>query len=143
MLFNLFKKHAAKTKKLTALELQDLISRFFLHMVWSDGKAEQRELDIVVRILTHDYHTDPELVIREINDFNPAVGDIDSVADELCNQLPVSERIQLLRDIWAIALTHAGNLEYEEELFNRAARHLDIPDNEFLARCVKVKRPGH
>lgn len=136
MFFNLFKHN------LTAVELQDLISKFLMHMVWIDGKAEQKELEIVVRILTHDYHTDPRMVRREIETFNPKKSSLNAIADKLRNNLPVSERIQLRREIWSIALTHTGPLSHERELFYRAARHLGIPDNEFLERCIKVK-PGH
>lgn len=136
MFFNLFKHH------LTTVELQDLISKFLMHMVWGDGKAEQKELEIVFKILTHDYHTDPCMVRREIETFNPKKSSLNAIADKLRNNLPVSERIQLLRDIWTIALTHAAPLTHERDLFYRAARHLGIPDNEFLERCIKVK-PGH
>ncbi len=138
MFESLFKKFAKPTEKLSSLEMQDLISRFLLHMVWTDGRAGQKELDLVVKILTHDFHVDPDLVIREINNFNPSKQDMDAIADALRENLPVTERIQLLRDIWAIALTHEGKLNYEEEMFYLAAEHLDIPANHFLEHCVKV-----
>ncbi|WP_167631772.1 TerB family tellurite resistance protein [Mariprofundus ferrooxydans] len=136
MTFHLF---GDKTEKLSAEALRDLVLKLLLQMAWVDGKADAKEVEAVARTIERVYMLDPATVHSKINDFDQqSEDDIDTLAGKLRDNLPVRERVQLLRDIWSVARTNGKTDRDEQAYFYRVAELLDIEDNEFLEKCIKV-----
>ncbi|EAU56137.1 TerB family tellurite resistance protein [Mariprofundus ferrooxydans] len=136
MTFHLF---GHKTEKLSAEALQDLVLKLLLQMAWVDGKADAKELGGVIHTIERVYRLDPATVRSKLIAFDQqSVEDIDTLAGKLRDNLPVRERVQLLRDIWAVARTNGKTDRDEQAFFYRVAELLDIKDNEFFEKCIKV-----
>jgi len=137
MTFHLF---GHNTEKLSAEMLQTLVLKLLLQMAWVDGKADAKEVEAVIHTIERVYMLDPATVRNKINDFDQqSEDDIDTLAGKLRDNLPVRERVQLLRDIWSVARTDGKTDRHEQAFFYRVARLLDIKDNEFLEKCIKVE----
>ncbi|PIP02623.1 MAG: hypothetical protein COW18_02545 [Zetaproteobacteria bacterium CG12_big_fil_rev_8_21_14_0_65_54_13] len=137
MFFDIFRSSQSQSTQLSREQLQEQVLYLLLQMAWLDGKTDEREIELLTKILVHVYHFDSATVRSKIDSFDPVKQK--PAAGEALRELPMRERIQLLRDLWAVALVDDKAGEKEQALFYRAARLLDVKDNEFLERCIKVK----
>jgi len=137
MFFDIFRNHETDILQDKA-KLQHLTANLMLQMVWADDVANARELELVERMLSHVYNMPHDRIRNEFDRFEPTRHDIDHATVQLKN-LPVRERVQLLRDLWAVASVDGEPEAHEEALFYRAADMLEVEDNEFLERCIKPR----
>jgi len=136
--FNLF--GLKSRKKLSVGELKDLVAKVLLQMVWIDGSADEREVLVVARILEHVYRLPHAAVRQEIDTFDHKRQNIDALAKALRENLPLRDRVQLMRDLWSVAIATGEATPHEQAFFYRVATALGIKDNEFFERCIKVPR---
>lgn len=137
MFFDIFRSSQSQSTQLSRERLQQLVLNFLMQMAWLNGKPDEREIEALIKILVHVYHFDPATVRGEIDSYGPGTQRAGSVA--ALRDLPMRERVQLLRDLWAVALAHGKAGEKEQALFYRGAKLLAIKDNVFLEKCIKVK----
>ena len=140
MFFDIFRNHEKDILHDKA-KIQHLIANLMLQMVWADAAVNDRERELVERMLAHVYNMPPEKIRLEFDRFDGTQHDIDRATTKLKN-IPVRERVQLLRDLWAIASVDGDPDAHEVALFYRAAEMLDIEDNAFLEHCIKPQ-PRH
>ncbi|TLS69137.1 TerB family tellurite resistance protein [Mariprofundus erugo] len=138
MFFDLFRSRQSQASQLSRDRLQELVLHFLMQMAWLDGQPDERKKELLSKILVQVYRFDKETVHRKIDAFDPAHQDSHLALGAL-RALPVGERVQLLRDLWAVAIADGRAAEREQALFYRAAKLLDIEDNDFLEKCIKVK----
>lgn len=140
MAFNFLKWFDTKKESLSESEKQDAISELLLEMVWIDGDAHETEISHIVHILAVRYHVKDEAIQQKIDSFKDIKQrDIEKLAKKLRHKLPSLERIQMLRDLWAVAIANGVADAYEVSLFHKMASYLGITDKAFLDNCIKVE----
>jgi len=123
------------TKKLSSTDINHLVADLLFGMVMIDAEAGDKEIDRLIDILSRRKGLDQvQLRQRALTLKRISKKEHELIAQSLRDNLTVDERVQVLKDLWLIAMADGSVKRFEEAIIKRTAAMLAISKYFYKAK---------
>ena len=123
------------TKKLTGTDINNLVADLLFGMVVIDAEAGNKEIDRLIDILARRKGLDQlQLRQRAAKLKRISKNEHEQIAQSLRDNLTADERVQVLKDLWIIAMADGSVKRFEEAIIKRTAAMLGISKHFYKAK---------
>ncbi|HXH71971.1 MAG TPA: TerB family tellurite resistance protein [Mariprofundaceae bacterium] len=111
------------------------VAALLVEVMRMDGRIEESERLTIVAALKHRFHlseTESDTLIAEASQETEQSHDLHRFTSKITGNFSTAERIDIVRELWLVAMADGKVDPYEEQLIRRTAELIGIYHHEFI-----------